>query len=1169
MSDHQKPVRRIAVIAVHGVANQPPGETVRKVTDLLLKTSKDALHSYSPCDETDLRIAVERMEVPKEPISDSVKLRHSPLEERSTYVQHLQMTPEVADQPLDEDQAGLEFMRTQVQDYIPKGEDAIYETTRLRTTRGESCGEAFEVHLYEMYWADLSRLGAGLLRILGELYQLLFHLGSLGRQTADYVWAAHANDFSGPFWHAFQFCVKWAVRFLTLPIPILNLLLVAAVCMPLPGRIFGDYSEPVALLFLAVAAGVGAVWLLLRFEKVPWIVWLLAPPIAATLAVLIGQKVIHPDLSGIVSLSPYQLLAFEWCAVATVAIALIVSAYDRRRPGAKWIALLIGVPFLLFAVIPHILLARESPAEIFNAALKLVELLFLCEFVSWACLTAFEWLTGATAILAVGATPRTDAAEVSRSQRAAGTACLAVSLPSLLFLLLTLVLYRALLQLGPRVFPEDLQYNPSIILTKYFGFNTELSAIEFLNQLVDVSATPLFVVTLCMIAFILVMAIWALLPAARYDLSPPTINSRRLATTLGNWLTWGYRLLTCVGVVAFLTFPVLFTIGAVAMFLNMRFRFLPEGGNAPIWAMLGTLTVGSVGSLMAFHGRLENIAMGFRPILDTILDVDNHLREHPYDANPRARISCRFVSLLRYLCSWQDTRDKGRYEGVIIVSHSQGTVISADLLRFLKKFPDTELARLGSDELPVYLFTMGCPLRQLYGWRFPHLYAWARHEDSRSWTLGNPTNIPSDQKPDPGKLGVKQWVNAFRSGDYVGRYLWRADKCDYHWASPAPIPAIQSQDENGIRREFCIGAGGHNHYFDETAPEVALELDRLIRQMAYRIPPAGPANLLGAECLEPNEKQLIDQIVEISQQLLDKKPRPVLRGQHPKQHGCLKATFEVRRDLPPSLAVGLFSRPGEYDAFVRFSNGREVDDRNPDIHGMAVKVLGVPGVKLIEDEKSAQDFVMIDHPLFFIRNLTDYVPFSQMLLDLQNSSRFWVVFRLYWFFLMRSQLRQFHILRESRGKHIANPLEVQYWSTTPSLWKDSAVKYSARPTGAALEQPSVPASADFLREAMKKKLDDDPEVCFDFMVQMQEDPVRHPIEDPTVEWDSSWHVVASIRIRRQSFADPASMQQCEKRSFTPWHSLPDHQPLGSINRARKSVYASLSTTRRRLNGVEP
>ncbi len=43
------------------------------------------------------------------------------------------------------------------------------------------------------------------------------------------------------------------------------------------------------------------------------------------------------------------------------------------------------------------------------------------------------------------------------------------------------------------------------------------------------------------------------------------------------------------------------------------------------------------------------------------------------------------------------------------------------------------------------------------------------------------------------------------------------------------LSTIISQDKKETRREFCIGAGGHTHYWDETAPDIAYELDRLIR----------------------------------------------------------------------------------------------------------------------------------------------------------------------------------------------------------------------------------------------------------------------------------------------------------------------------------------------------
>jgi hypothetical protein len=153
------------------------------------------------------------------------------------------------------------------------------------------------------------------------------------------------------------------------------------------------------------------------------------------------------------------------------------------------------------------------------------------------------------------------------------------------------------------------------------------------------------------------------------------------------------------------------------------------------------------------------------------------------------------------------------------------------LLRFLRTEYDPMLEGLGTcidstrcntdtPQLPIYLMTMGCPLRQLYGWRFPHMYRWARHEDDADWA-GNPYAIPDGQLPAPHELGITAWINCYRSGDYVGRYLWRTAHLPHEW------DMRPSEDLDGERREFCIGTGAHTHYFDDTAPEIAREVDRI------------------------------------------------------------------------------------------------------------------------------------------------------------------------------------------------------------------------------------------------------------------------------------------------------------------------------------------------------
>jgi hypothetical protein len=225
---------------------------------------------------------------------------------------------------------------------------------------------------------------------------------------------------------------------------------------------------------------------------------------------------------------------------------------------------------------------------------------------------------------------------------------------------------------------------------------------------------------------------------------------------------------------------------------------------------------------------LNKLSLGLRGVIDAVLDVDNYLRLHPLDDNPSARIYARYTSLLRHLCR-QSISETESYDAFIIVAHSQGTVITADLLRFLAIDPDPELQQL-SDSKSIYLFTMGSPLRQLYSFAFPHLYRWAIHEPASVETV---LELGPKVNPCPETLlGVRAWTNGFRSGDYVGRHIWRSDRAIQQWfrVDAKNTPNYISADQALTRREFCLGAGAHTHYWDKHAPEVAQEIDRLIRE---------------------------------------------------------------------------------------------------------------------------------------------------------------------------------------------------------------------------------------------------------------------------------------------------------------------------------------------------
>src|SRR5688500_17095428 len=117
---------------------------------------------------------------------------------------------------------------------------------------------------------------------------------------------------------------------------------------------------------------------------------------------------------------------------------------------------------------------------------------------------------------------------------------------------------------------------------------------------------------------------------------------------------------------------------------------------------------------------------------------------------------------------------------------------------------------------------------------------------------------------------------------------------------------------------------------------------------------------IGEEQTPAGEDDLIKQLVALQVGIMMKK-EPTRRGQHPKHHGCADAEFVVRGDIPDAHRIGIFKEPGTYKAKIRWSNGAADDDRNPDVHGMAVKILGVKGSPALENSaREEQDFILID-----------------------------------------------------------------------------------------------------------------------------------------------------------------------------------------------------------------
>ncbi|GAB1544021.1 hypothetical protein NUACC21_66970 [Scytonema sp. NUACC21] len=861
--------RKVAVVAVHGVSDQQPYDSARAIACLLLalNQNKGNKTQYTPFYEKLVNIAVSPVKIDGSTKQKLTSEKKFFLDERGPFIQKglklaSKETKDLEGYALDElDDYSHGFISDQLREYEVRNQDAVYETVRLESTCFGQ-GHQTDVHVYEMYWADLSRLGTGFLRIFGEFYQLLFHLGSLGRHNIDFARLEYQrthNLENVPWWHrdrlnwfmwqTYSWLFVWAQRMLALFIPILNLYLLLAVLISIPGNIPIQYQPFIVAISIVVSIAVFIGWFLWQKPEensentsaINWRSWARTTPILTIVTLL--AVILYGWLKGPFHLLPqsisYRFLAFEWSVLLAIPIAYLINRYGCRSPGAVKIALILGIPLAVLTTI-FLIIAPDSHEGITQASFRVVELIFIGLVLSWFVFNSFYFLLILLGQLVVRGIQQKEQKEQEqqkqqeqqeqqeRAQRAIWFSRLSLGIPSALFFIVTTSFWTVLDRVSSSLLPQTNFYTP--IIPWLNPKQVPISGHDFLDKLIVFSASPFFILVLFLILGVVLVAVWSLLPLVWTEVQPPKSNDKVLSRKLGQWLTNGFKLMSwSIDLLIVLAMGFVFPAGCVCAILY------PEVNSEltkAILEILGTFLAASATSLIALRGRLDKLALGFRSLLDVLLDVDSYLRQRPFDDNPSARIYSRYVSLLRYLCKWSDPQDGKGYDSIVFVAHSQGTIITADLLRFLKRKPesDPELSPLFSatPTIPMYFFTMGCPLRQLYSVAFPHLYEWARHNDMTQWEWENPLHIDENQKPNPKDLGVKLWVNAFYSGDYIGRYLWRSDLCSYQWSRKCVDPTYVSEDESGMRREFCLGAGAHTRYWEPTENEVAEQIDSLI-----------------------------------------------------------------------------------------------------------------------------------------------------------------------------------------------------------------------------------------------------------------------------------------------------------------------------------------------------
>jgi hypothetical protein len=289
---------------------------------------------------------------------------------------------------------------------------------------------------------------------------------------------------------------------------------------------------------------------------------------------------------------------------------------------------------------------------------------------------------------------------------------------------------------------------------------------------------------------------------------------------------------------------------------------------------------------------------------------------------------------------------------------------------------------------------------------------------------------------------------------------------------------------------------------------------------------------------------------------------PVLRPVFVKPHGVAGATFTILPDLRPDLRVGVFA--GEtYPAWVRFSS--DTVPSQPDLKttcGVAIKLFGVPGPKLLHPDEDAttHDFLLQNHDVFFVDTARDMCEFTEAGVVQGDYDAY-----------LKAHPTTSRILDEM-AKVVPSVLGIDYWSGLPyAFGGERNVKYKLVAAGGALDAlPGLSTDdPDYLRRDLRARLLER-DVRFHFCVQLQTDPEQMPLDAATIRWGESASPpvrVATLTIPRQDVDATGQAEYGESLSYNPWRVLAEHEPQGTIAAARRVAYAAAATLRRERNDV--
>ena len=325
------------------------------------------------------------------------------------------------------------------------------------------------------------------------------------------------------------------------------------------------------------------------------------------------------------------------------------------------------------------------------------------------------------------------------------------------------------------------------------------------------------------------------------------------------------------------------------------------------------------------------------------------------------------------------------------------------------------------------------------------------------------------------------------------------------------------------------------------------------------------------EIPEPDEAETAAGLVETMRGICEttfKDGGHAIRSVHAKSHGLLKGTLSVRTDLPSHLSQGIFAKGGARPVVMRFSTtpGDILDDSVSTPRGLAIKVLDVEGERLPGSDSRSQDFLFVNGPAFQARTAKDFLKSLKLLAATTDKAP--GLKKVASALLRAAEASLGSVGGESAtlkalgGHPETNILGETYFTQVPLLYGPYIAKLSLAPVSpelislkdAALDLDGRPngirdAVVDFFHAHAGE---------WELRVQLCTDLENMPIEDSSKPWPegkSPYVPVARMKVERQEgWSETRSTAIDDGFSFSPWHGIAAHRPLGSIMRVRKAAY---------------